>query len=56
MPQTKEHVEILELLRTPLGLVAVTKSDLVDAEFLELTAAMVDYETRHHPAIQQRKE
>ena len=36
MPQTREHVEILELLRTPLGLVAVTKSDLVDAEFLEL--------------------
>lgn len=36
MPQTKEHVEILELLRTPQGLVAITKADLVDAEFLEL--------------------
>ena len=36
MPQTKEHVEILELLRTPQGLVAITKADLVDADFLEL--------------------
>lgn len=36
MPQTKEHVEILELLRTPQGMVAITKADLVDAEFLEL--------------------
>jgi selenocysteine-specific elongation factor len=38
MPQTKEHVEILELLRTPQGLVAITKADLVDAEFLELVS------------------
>lgn len=36
MPQTKEHVEILELLRTPQGLVVITKADLVDGEFLEL--------------------
>lgn len=38
MPQTREHVEILELLRTPLGMVAITKADLVDAEFLELVS------------------
>jgi selenocysteine-specific elongation factor len=38
MPQTREHVEILELLRTPQGLVAITKADLVDAEFLELVS------------------
>lgn len=36
MPQTREHVEILELLRTPHGLVALTKSDLVDDDFLQL--------------------
>ncbi len=36
MPQTREHVEILELLRTPRGLVVLTKADLVDGEFLEL--------------------
>lgn len=38
MPQTREHVEILELLRTPQGLVAITKADLVDGEFLELVS------------------
>lgn len=38
MPQTREHVEILELLRTPQGLVVITKADLVDAEFLELVS------------------
>lgn len=26
------------------------------AEFLELTAAMLDYETRNHPAVGSRKE
>jgi selenocysteine-specific elongation factor len=36
MPQTREHFEICRLLRVPAGLVAVTKSDLVDAETLEL--------------------
>lgn len=38
MPQTREHVEILELLRTPHGLVAVTKADLVDDDFLQLVS------------------
>ncbi|WP_156640125.1 hypothetical protein [Bosea sp. PAMC 26642] len=27
-----------------------------DVEFLELTAAMVDYETRRHPALQQQRD
>jgi selenocysteine-specific elongation factor len=36
MPQTAEHVAILELLDIRSGLVAVTKADLVDAETLEL--------------------
>src|SRR6266705_1884104 len=36
MPQTREHFEICRLLRVPAGLVAVTKTDLVDAETLEL--------------------
>ena len=39
MPQTEEHVAILELLDIRPGLVAVTKADLVDAETLELAAA-----------------
>src|ERR671916_1106397 len=36
MPQTREHFDICRLLQVPAGLVALTKSDLVDAETLEL--------------------
>jgi selenocysteine-specific elongation factor len=36
MPQTREHLEICDLLDISHGLVAVTKVDLVDKEWLEL--------------------
>ena len=36
MPQTKEHLEILSLLGITKGVVALTKSDLVDDEWLAL--------------------
>jgi selenocysteine-specific elongation factor len=36
MPQTREHLAILNLLRVKRGVVALTKCDLVDAEWLEL--------------------
>jgi selenocysteine-specific elongation factor len=36
MPQTREHLHICELLRVKRGLVALTKADLVDEEWLEL--------------------
>jgi selenocysteine-specific elongation factor len=36
MPQTREHFEICRLLETKHGIVILTKSDLVDEEFLEL--------------------
>lgn len=36
MPQTREHLLILDLLRIPQIVVALTKSDLVDADWLEL--------------------
>ena len=36
MPQTREHFDICRLLQVPAGLVALTKSDLVDAETIEL--------------------
>ncbi|MFB3852501.1 MAG: selenocysteine-specific translation elongation factor [Vicinamibacterales bacterium] len=36
MPQTREHFEICRLLRVPAGIVALTKSDLVDADTIEL--------------------
>ncbi|MCY7380437.1 MAG: selenocysteine-specific translation elongation factor, partial [Gemmatimonadaceae bacterium] len=36
MPQTREHLSILSLLGVQSGVVALTKSDLVDAEWLAL--------------------
>jgi selenocysteine-specific elongation factor len=42
MPQTKEHLDILKLLRVSTGVIARTKSDLVDAE----TGSLVEEEIR----------
>jgi selenocysteine-specific elongation factor len=39
MPQTREHLAILDLLRVERGIVVITKKDLVDEEWLELVAA-----------------
>jgi selenocysteine-specific elongation factor len=36
MPQTREHLAILRLLGVSAGVVAITKADLVDADWLEL--------------------
>src|SRR5215469_1948880 len=36
MPQTREHLAILDLLHVSCGVVALTKADLVDEEWLEL--------------------
>lgn len=36
MPQTREHLEICSLLNIRDGIIALTKKDTVDAEFLEL--------------------
>src|SRR5215471_13438349 len=36
MPQTEEHLAILDLLRVRSGVVALTKSDLVESEWLDL--------------------
>jgi selenocysteine-specific elongation factor len=36
MPQTREHLAVLSLLGIRAGLVVLTKSDLVDADWLEL--------------------
>jgi selenocysteine-specific elongation factor len=41
MPQTREHLHICELLRVKRGLVALTKADLVDGEWLEMVRADV---------------
>ncbi len=37
MPQTREHFDICRLLRVPAGVIALTKSDVADADTLELT-------------------
>lgn len=42
MPQTREHFDICRLLHIKSGLVALTKSDLVDEELLELARAEVE--------------
>ena len=42
MPQTREHLAILDLLQIPRGLVALTKKDLVDDDWLELATADVE--------------
>jgi selenocysteine-specific elongation factor len=41
MPQTREHLEILDLLEVRRGLVVMTKVDLVDREWLELVRSEV---------------
>ena len=39
MPQTREHLAIIDLLAIDSGVIALTKSDLVDAEMLGLAEA-----------------
>ena len=39
MPQTREHLEIMQLLGIPAGLIALTKIDLVEPDYVELVAA-----------------
>jgi selenocysteine-specific elongation factor len=42
MPQTREHFDICRLLHVKSGLVALTKSDMVEDELLELAQAEVE--------------
>ena len=42
MPQTREHLAILDLLRVPRGVVALTRSELVDEEWIELVQEEVE--------------
>jgi selenocysteine-specific elongation factor len=41
MPQTREHLEIVDLLEVRRGIVVLTKVDLVDVDWLELVEAEV---------------
>ena len=56
MPQTREHLDILEILRTRKGVVVLTKADMVDPEWLELVsedvrAALQDSFLRDAPIV-----
>jgi selenocysteine-specific elongation factor len=42
MPQTREHIAILDLLDIRHGIVVLTKADLVDDELIELVSAEVE--------------
>ena len=42
MPQTMEHLAILQLLGVQRGIVVITKIDLVDDEMLELAEMTID--------------
>ena len=41
MPQTREHMDICELLGVERGIIAITKKDLVDAEMVDLVVEEV---------------
>lgn len=38
MPQTREHLQILDILGVRTGLIAITKTDLVDSDIAEMAA------------------
>ena len=42
MPQTREHLDIMNLLGIPVGLVALTKIDLVDEDMVELARCDIE--------------
>lgn len=42
MPQTREHLAIIDLLGVDRGVVALTKADLVDEDWLELVSADIE--------------
>ena len=41
MPQTREHLEIVDLLEVRRGVIVMSKADLVDAEWLELARSEI---------------
>lgn len=45
-PQTREHFQICRLLHIPTGVVAITKTDLVDGDFVEIVRLEVAEMTR----------
>ena len=42
MPQTREHLAILDLLDVPAGLVVITKCDLAEPDYIDLVEAEIE--------------
>ncbi len=42
MPQTREHLAILNLLKVKRGVIVVTKADLVDSDWIDLVVADIE--------------
>ncbi len=42
MPQTREHLAILDLLEVPAGIVVITKADLADPDYIDLVEAELE--------------
>ena len=42
MPQTREHLAILDLLDVPAGIVVLSKADLVESDYLDLVEAELE--------------
>jgi selenocysteine-specific elongation factor len=46
MPQTREHLQILQLLKVKKGIVVITKSDLVQEDWLEMIEEQIKEELK----------
>jgi len=49
MPQTREHLAIVEQLRIPAGIPVIAKADLVDPEWLAMVSAEIGEWLEHSP-------
>ncbi|HET7338619.1 MAG TPA: selenocysteine-specific translation elongation factor [Candidatus Dormibacteraeota bacterium] len=51
MPQTREHLDVIELLEVPRGIVVLTKVDLVESDWLELVKEEVRKSIKEWPIV-----
>ena len=46
MPQTREHLDILSMLKINCGVIALNKADMVEAEWLEMVSMEIEEEVK----------
>ena len=51
MPQTREHLDVIELLEVPRGIVVLTKADLVESDWLNLVAEEIGKAVEGWPIV-----